>query len=80
MVSIKGKYENGKIILEDQVAENPEREIPVIVTFLENVEINEEVPKKINLNHFSFNRSRELLKNFKGSLSDTIIEERRSFV
>jgi hypothetical protein len=32
----------------------------------------------LNLNKFTFNTSRKLLENYKGSLSDEIIEERRS--
>lgn len=52
-------------------------ETPVIVAFLEDVE--EEETKKINLGDFSFNRAKEILKDYKGSLSDAVIEERRSF-
>lgn len=33
--------------------------------------------KRLNLDEFSFKRSRELLKEYKGSLSDAVIEERR---
>jgi hypothetical protein len=32
----------------------------------------------LDLEKFSFNTSRKLLENYKGSLSDEIIEERRS--
>ncbi len=35
---------------------------------------------KIHLNDFSFKRAREALKDFKGSLSDTVIEERRNYL
>jgi len=31
----------------------------------------------LDLNKFSFNKSRKLLESYKGSLSDAIIEERR---
>jgi len=31
----------------------------------------------LDLKKFSFNKSRKLLKSYKGSLSDAIIEERR---
>jgi hypothetical protein len=31
----------------------------------------------LDLSDFSFNRSKEILKDYKGSLSDTVIEERK---
>jgi len=76
MLSVKGVYENGEIKLNEKI--DTSREIPVIITFLEDIE--SEKPQKLNLNEFSFNRSKEILKDYKGSLSDAIIEERRSFV
>lgn len=76
MLSIRGIYENGEIRFKEKVSIT--REIPVIVTFLEDLE--EEETKKMNLGDFSFNRSKEILKDYKGSLSDTVIEERRSFL
>ena len=36
--------------------------------------------KRIRLEDFDFEKSREILKNVKGSLSDDVIEERRSYV
>ena len=36
--------------------------------------------RKIDLNKFSFKRSREALKDLKGNLSDAVIEERRSYL
>lgn len=38
------------------------------------------VGDKISLSEFSFSKSREILKDYKGSLSDSIVEERRSEV
>jgi hypothetical protein len=38
----------------------------------------EEETKTINLGDFSFNRAKEILKDYKGSLSDAVIEERRN--
>lgn len=71
MLAVKGIYQNGQLILEEPV---PFIEpIAVIVTFLEE----KPLPKKIELAHFSFNQSRELLKEIKSSLSDALIEERR---
>ncbi len=76
MLSLKGIYENGEVKLKEKIAVTGE--VPVIVTFLE--ELEDEEPQKLDLDEFSFNRSKELLKDYKGSLSDAVIEERRSFV
>ncbi len=76
MLSVKGVYQNGEVKLKEKVGSDGE--IPVIVTFLED--IRKEESKKVDLNEFSFNRSKEILKDYKGSLSDSVIEERRSFV
>ena len=76
MLSVRGVYENGEIKFSEKVSIT--RETPVIVTFLED--LDKEETKKMNLNDFSFNRSKEILKDYKGSLSDALIEERRSFV
>lgn len=76
MLQVKGVYDIGEIKLKEKIT--VPREIPVIVTFLE--EIEKEEPKKLNLNDFSFKRSRDVLKDYKGCLSDAVIEERRSFV
>jgi len=46
--------------------------------------IDEDVPveklPRLTLNDFSFAKSRKLLKDVKGSLSDAVIEERRSYL
>jgi hypothetical protein len=64
----------GQLILTEKV---PFTEpMTVIVTFLE--EPKKILPKKLELAQFSFAQSREMLKNVKGSLSDALIEERRS--
>jgi hypothetical protein len=78
MLSVRGVYERGKIKLKEKVPTTVTT--PVIVTFLEDIEKEKEEPRKLNLAEFSFNRSRELLKDYKGSLSDAVIEERRRFV
>ncbi|MEW5802469.1 MAG: hypothetical protein AB1847_10260 [bacterium] len=74
MLAVKGMYENGKIILQEKVKAT--KPVEVIVTFLEDVEIP--TPKKLDLGKFSFSKARELLKDYQGSLSDAILEERRS--
>jgi hypothetical protein len=76
MLSVRGIYEKGEITLTEKIP--TERKVEVIVTFLENTE--EERRQQLNLDQFSFKKSRELLKHYKGSLSDEIIAERRSFV
>ena len=74
MLSIEGIYKNGEIILE----EKPEvtRPVKVIVTFLENIS-KVSVEETIDLNSFSFNECRDILKDYRGSLGDAVIEERR---
>lgn len=76
MLSVKGVYENGEVKLKEKIP--TPGEVPVIVTFLE--EIEEEKPQELDLDQFSFKRSKKLLKDYKGSLSDAVIEERRSYV
>ena len=73
MVQLSGTYENGHITLDKEIA--VDKPVKVLVTFLD-----EEVEKKkrLTLDDFSFAKSRELLKDVKGSLSDAVIEERRS--
>lgn len=74
MLAVRGVYENGEIKLKEKVSISGE--IPVIVTFLEDIEMQE--PQKPDINKFSFKRSKEILKDYKGSLSDAVIEERGS--
>lgn len=76
MLSVRGIYENGEIKFKEKVSIT--RQTPVIITFLEDLE--QEETKKLNLSDFSFKRSKEISKGYKGSLSDTVIEERRSFL
>jgi hypothetical protein len=74
MLAVKGIYSNGKIELQDEVKR--EKPVPVIVTFLDEVE--KPVNQKLNLDNFSFERAKEILKDYCGSMSDAVIEERRS--
>ena len=78
MLEIKGTYQNGRILLDS----NPGIDLPskVVVTF---PEIKDTTPAETNAktlqwSDFSFDRSRQLLKNLKGSLSEDIISERRN--
>lgn len=74
MLTVRGKYENGKIKLLTPI--KTRKKADVIITFLEDVKIENE--KKLDLSKFSFNKARNLLKHYKGNLSETVIEERRS--
>jgi len=74
MLSIVGTYQNGYLKLDkDITTKNP---VKVIVTFLEEIQNISE--NGIDLTDFSFSKSKKNLENFKGSFSDTIVEERRN--
>lgn len=73
MVAVVGTYQNGIVKLDKEyTTDSP---VKVIVTFLEEVEMLSIKP--ISLSDFSFSESQKNLENFKGSLSETVIEERR---
>ena len=73
MVAVVGTFQNGYVKLDKDYSSN--HPVKVIVTFLEEVETKSE--KGISLADFSFSKSQKNLENFKGSFSDTVIEERR---
>lgn len=73
MITITGTFEKGKITFDQEI--NTDKPIKVIITFLEDVEY---IAKEgFKLSDFSFSKTRSLLKSFKGSFSETVIEERR---
>ena len=73
MVAVVGTYQNGYVKLDrDYSSNNP---VKVIVTFLEDIQTTSE--KGLLLSDFSFAKSQKNLENFKGSFSNTVIEERR---
>ena len=74
MIAINGTYENGVIRLERRI--QAKKTIKVIVTFLDEELINES--KRLIANDFSFLKSREKSKRFKGSLSDAVIDDRKA--
>ena len=74
MLSIVGTYTNGHLKLDKNYT--TKKPVKVIVTFLEDVQNKSE--KELHLSDFSFSKSKKNLENFKGSFSETIIEERRS--
>ena len=73
MIAIIGTYQNGYVKLDREISFN--KPVKVIITFLEDVETFSE--KELSLSEFSFSESQEILKDYSGSFSDTVIEERR---
>jgi len=72
MLQLSGTYYQGKVHLEKVVP--TDRPLKVVVMFEEDISAE---PAALKLSDFSFAKSRELLQNVKGSISDSIIEERR---
>jgi hypothetical protein len=73
MVAVVGTYQNGYVKLDKDYSSNTP--VKVIVTFLEDVQIQSD--KGLSLTDFSFSKSQKILENYKGSFSDTVVEERR---
>lgn len=74
MISVSGIYENGKIKLDKHIKSR--KKSRVIVTFLDEMVENDE--KTLTKEDFSFKSSRAKTKRYKGSVSDSIVEERRA--
>lgn len=73
MVAVLGTFQNGYVKLDkDYSSDTP---VKVIVTFLEDVQNKSD--QSLLLSDFSFSKSQKNLEKFKGSFSDTVIEERR---
>lgn len=70
-MKLTGIYFDGKINLDTPF--KTDKPIKVTVNFPSLKE-----KKTLNLKDFSFYQSQELLKKYKGSFSDEVIEERRS--
>ena len=73
MIALQGIYRNGVIELERKIISN--NPIKVIVTFLDDDLKSDS--KSLNIDDFSFQNSRRMTFDYKGNLSDSIIEERR---
>ena len=74
MVAVVGTYQNGYVKLDKEYSSaNP---VKVIVTFLEDIQDISD--KGFSLSDFSFFESQQNLQNYQGSLSEAVIEERRS--
>jgi hypothetical protein len=69
MITITGTYHNGQIKLEKSL--KTKKPMKVTVTF------EEESKKRLTLSDFSFLETQDLLKDYKGSFSDEVVEERR---
>ena len=74
MLAVRGIFENGKLILNEKIKVS--KPIKVIVTFLDD--IKESRKEVINLNQFSFLKSQKILQDYNGSISDSVIAERKS--
>lgn len=74
MIQLSGTYNNGNITLDKPVT--VDKPVKVMVTFMDEDILDE--GKRLSINDFSFLKSRKLLKDVKGSISDAVIEERRS--
>lgn len=74
MITAIGTFQDGYVKLDkDYTADNP---VKVIVTFLEDVQ--EKPQKVIGLSNFSFAKSQHNLEALTSSLSEAVIDERRS--
>ena len=74
MIAVNGVYENGIVRLDRQI--QAQKKMKVIVTFLDE-ELAENT-HRFTTKDFSFLKSREKSKRFKGSLSDAVIEDRKA--
>ena len=72
MVAVVETYQNGYVRLDKDYSSS--NRVKVIVTFLEDIQTQSE--GKLSLSDFSFSKSQKNLENYKGSFSDTVIEER----
>jgi hypothetical protein len=72
MVQIKGKYFKGVLTLQQEISS--EKPLDVIVVF---PEVEEKAEEPLNFSQFGFVKAQELLTEFKGSFTKTILEERR---
>jgi hypothetical protein len=75
MIAFHGTYENGVVKLDEKIPAL--KKSKVIVTFLEEASKNSEA-NVLKFEQFSFSESREQTNRFKGSIADSIIEERRA--
>ena len=72
MLQLAGTYYKGKVHLEKIIP--TDRPLKVVVVFEEDFKPES---ARLKLSDFSFEKSRQLLKDVKGSFGDTVIDERR---
>lgn len=72
-MQVAGTYFNGQLKLEKPI--KTRHPLKVVVHFIEETE---ELPVTLKLTDFSFLETQALLKEYKGSFSDEVVEERRS--
>jgi hypothetical protein len=74
MIQLSGTYDNGNITLDKKIS--VDKPVKVLVTFMDEDVLNKE--GSLMAGGFSFAKGQEILKDLKSSLSDAVIEERRS--
>jgi len=74
MIAVNGIYENGVVKLDRRI--QTKKTIKVIVTFLDEELTTKS--KRLSPKDFSFLKSREKSKRYKGSLSEAVIEDRKA--
>jgi hypothetical protein len=74
MIALSGIYQDGVVLFDEKIS--IKRPMKVIITFLEDIDNDENAELKFS--DFSFTKSRKILENYKGSFSHSVIEERRS--
>ena len=74
MLALSGIYKNGNLVLDKNISFlHPQK---VIVTFLDE-EFNDDEKIELKFSDFSFSKSRKILEDYKGSFSESLIEDRR---
>ena len=75
MISVNGIYENGVVHIDKDKRIQEKKKIKVIVTFLDEEDHNDS--RHLTTKDFSFLKSREKSKRYKGSISEAVVEDRR---
>ena len=73
MLQLTGTYHNGKISLERVIPTL--KPVKIMLTFHDEIE---EKSIGLKLSDFTFLETQELLKDYNGSFSDEVVDERRS--
>ena len=76
MLQLTGIYYEGKVHLEETIPTDH----PVKVRVVFEEEVAKPGAKRLKFSDFSFAKTREILEKTKGSLSETVIEERRESI